>query len=300
MEEITTNDLYEKLYDLRKTKYDKETYTIAEVPYWINAEDFGEGSKIVKIPLICEKCKKDVLYETTKRDQYKINNYNELVGEFSKFGIDSKFVYHCDNCCKKDWQAKTFEIWLKLNENFYYRTYPVEFNWFEEEKYSVSYQEYIIALRFLRIYNGCFEDLDTESTNSLKLSYKGIYYPGLKSGFIKPIVNLALYKVFNLIIKYDRDELKDNIKFLLKEYTEKECCGFLYGDDDKILISKQKYDKLVSIVENIIDNKNLDEISVLDYFEFLKSLQFLFEYDNKSDNCYNNNYISIRELENKD
>ena len=33
---------YDKLEELRKKKYDKETYTIAEVPSWIKyREDFG-------------------------------------------------------------------------------------------------------------------------------------------------------------------------------------------------------------------------------------------------------------------
>lgn len=290
---------YDKLEELRKTRFNKETYTITEVPGWIKyGEDFGDGSKIVKIPLICDNCKKEIFYETFKSVQNDIDMYNELVSDFNKLGVIAKFRYHCDDCCESCCD-KNFEFWLKLDENFYYRTYPVEFNYFEEERYSVSYQEYVIALNFLKACIGDFKDFDGKQKNSLKLSYKALYYPGLKSGFIKPIVDLSLYKVFDLIIKYDREELKDNIKFILKKYTEKECCGFLFEDDDTIPISKQKYDKLVSIVEDIIDNKNLDEISVLDYFEFLKSLQFLFEYDEMQDNCYNNHYISIRELENK-
>ena len=53
---------------------------------------------------------------------------------------------------------EVFEQYLKESKSIIWNG-PV--GMFEEEKYSVSYQEYIIALRFLRICNGCFEDLDT-------------------------------------------------------------------------------------------------------------------------------------------
>lgn len=292
------NARYEKLEELRKTRYDKETYTIAKVPSMLKyGEDFGYGDLEVKVPLVCEKCKKEIIYETYQRRKDDVDGYKEIISNFNRLGMDAKFVYHCDDCRKNGWHAERFEIWLKeRDDEFYHRTYPIEFNSYFDERYNLSFQEYIIALDFLRVCVGDSEDI---SKYNLNLSYKGVYNLGLKSGFIKPIVDLALYKVFDFCITYDREELKDSIKFLLKEHTENECCGFIFEDDDTIPISKQKYEKLVSIVEEIIDNKKLDEISVYDYFNFVKSLRFIFEYDGMHSDGYKNNYISLVKLKNQ-
>ena len=145
---------------------------------------------------------------------------------------------------------------------------------------------------------------------NFRLSYSRLYqYESCSScvnkyGFIKPIVDLALYKVLKLQVNYDRNELKDNIKFLLKEYRHKESKSYLFQrmlrfDPNNPItkqITKQKHERIIRIIEKIIDNKNLDQISVLEYFKFIRSLQIVFEYDNKYDD-FDGYHISPRDLE---
>ena len=61
-------------------------------------------------------------------------------------------------------------------------------------------------------------------------------------------------------------------------------------------ITKQKHERIIRIIEKIIDNKNLDQISVLEYFKFIRSLQIVFEYDDKY-NDFDGYNISPRDLE---
>ena len=145
---------------------------------------------------------------------------------------------------------------------------------------------------------------------NFRLSYSRLYqYESCSScvnkyGFIKPIVDLALYKVLKLQVNYDRNELKDNIKFLLKEYRHKESKSYLFQrmlrfDPNNPItkqITKQKHERIIRIIEKIIDNKNLDQISVLEYFKFIRSLQIVFEYDDKY-NDFDGYNISPRDLE---
>lgn len=310
MNEITI-DLYEKLDELRKTRFDKKTYRISKSSYSptrcvLTKWAFEEDNQI-EIPLKCEKCKKEIRYKIFESESYFFDEYKHIISDFNLLGVDAKLVCHCEDCCENGWHAKPIEIWLKDNDDkFYNKTYPIEFNSGVDERYNVRIQEYIIALNFLRACVNGVMDNDLNIFNSfnipkknISLSYAECYYDESIGGFIKPIVDLALYKVLNLNITYDREELKDSIKFLLKEHTENACYGFIFEDDDTIPISKQKYEKLVAIVEDIIDNKKLEEISVYDYFNFVKSLQFIFEYDGMHSDGYKDNYVSLIELKNQ-
>ena len=53
--------------------------------------------------------------------------------------------------------------------------------------------------------------------------------------------------------------------------------------------------RIIRIIEKIIDNKNLDQISVLEYFKFIRSLQIVFEYDKYND--FDGYHISPRAFE---
>ena len=59
-------------------------------------------------------------------------------------------------------------------------------------------------------------------------------------------------------------------------------------------ITKQKHERIIRIIEKIIDNKNLEQISVLEYFKFIKSLQIVFEYD--KNRIFKNLQEKIKEL----
>lgn len=318
MDEITI-DLNEKLEELRKTKFYKKTYTIKEMPSkYRYREIFGPGDQLTVVPIVCTMCKKEIKYQIRKKCKEDLETYNEIINAFNKLGMDAKFVFNCKDCCSKNWDTEPFEVWLKVkSSSIYYKTYPIEFHSMQDEINDVCAQEYIIALKFLRACVGDLVDEDIASFSwfdkfkqNFRLSYSKLYqYESCSScvnkyGFIKPIVDLALYKVLNLQVNYDRNELKDNIRFLLKEYRHKESKSYLFqrmlrfdlNNPITKQITKQKHERIIRIIEKIIDNKNLDQISVLEYFKFIRSLQIVFEYDDKY-NDFDGYNISPRDLE---